>query len=94
MCLTAPSPPVYIGLQCTRAKRFNMQSPVIVITDRSIIACADNLIAAHGGDAARVARSRAEASRRVENVHDFCRWRHVERLIASLAASSVNATIH
>lgn len=69
-----------------------MDSPFIA--GRHALDEASDLIARFGDDAGLEAAVRAERSRDDGNVLRFCHWRHVERLIATLASNEVRGTIH
>jgi len=64
------------------------------VADRASFADATDLISAYGDDAGFEAAARAERSRDVGNVLNFCRWRQAERLILMLAARDTIGTIH
>ena len=55
---------------------------------------AAELIARFGAHAASEAAARADRSREVGNVEHFCRWRQIERLIATLAAGRSGRSLH
>lgn len=55
---------------------------------------ASELVARFGAEAAAVARARAEASRRVGNHIHFCRWREVERMLATFGEVAAGRTLH
>lgn len=69
-----------------------MNSPFI--NGRRALADASDLIERFGEEAALQAAVRAEASRDDGNVARFCHWRHIERIIATLACDEVYGTIH
>ncbi|WP_343346390.1 hypothetical protein WJT74_02350 [Sphingomicrobium sp. XHP0239] len=69
-----------------------MSLPFIV--DRAALEDATRLIDQHGAAAQLKAAAMAEASRRNENVHLFCHWRQIERVIAALATNVEGATRH
>ena len=64
------------------------------LPDRAAATDAADLIARFGIHAADEAASRAAHSRDVGNVHHFCRWRQIERMIVLLSADGVERTIH
>lgn len=69
-----------------------MDSPFI--HGRPALADASELIEVYGDDAALEAAVRAERSRNDGNVARFCHWRHIERVIATLASDEVRGTVH
>jgi len=66
----------------------------VFIADRVALSDADDLIARFGDDAALEAAARAERSRNEGNVHRFCHWRQIERVIAVLADDGAAGTLH
>lgn len=72
--------------------RSGMDSPFI--HGRGALADASELIERYGDDAGLEAAVRAERSRDDGNVVRFCHWRHIERVIATLADEEVRGTIH
>lgn len=62
--------------------------------DRSAVETAAELIAALGEDAVLEAADRAARSRDRGNVRMFCRWRQIERLIATLSCEEAVGTVH
>jgi hypothetical protein len=77
-----------------RRQRRTCVTPIPYVSDRAMLATATDLIARFGGEAAGEATARADRSRDLGNVHHFCRWRQVERLVALLTASEVTGTVH
>jgi hypothetical protein len=69
-----------------------MDSPFI--HGRPALDDASDLIERYGDDAGLEAALRAERSRDDGNVARFCHWRHIERLIATLASDEVRGTVH
>lgn len=55
-----------------------------VLADRSMVSDALVLLDHHGGTAGDEARTRARNARNQGNIHTFCRWRQIERLIGQL----------
>ncbi|MCA1654359.1 MAG: hypothetical protein LC656_09355 [Sphingomonadales bacterium] len=51
-------------------------------------------IGRYGDDAGFEAAARAHASRDAGNVVRFCHWRHIERVIATLASDEIVGTVH
>ena len=66
----------------------------IFIAGRSTLDDAADLLLSFGTDAVREAASRAEQSRKADNVLRFCHWRQIERVIVTLACDEPNGTIH
>ena len=66
----------------------------LFILDRATIDGATDLIDGFGMDAAREAESRAAVSRDRGNVHHFCRWRQIGRIVAVLTDDAVRGTVH
>ncbi len=64
------------------------------IHDRRTLDQAGELLSAHGNEAQNAARMRANESRDRGNIINFCRWRQIERLIASLEGSNEAETRH
>ncbi|HWT14016.1 MAG TPA: hypothetical protein VN231_14775 [Allosphingosinicella sp.] len=64
------------------------------LPDRAAAADAAELIARFGDYAASEAAARADRSRDIGNVHHFCRWRQVERIILLLAAGPAGHSLH
>jgi hypothetical protein len=64
------------------------------VADRNMVDVATDLIADLGKAAAPAAAARADQSRVVGNVTQFCRWRQVERLIVVLSSTKAVATVH
>ena len=64
------------------------------LPDPSAAADAAELITRFGDFAASEAALRADRSRELGNLVDFCRWRQIERLIQLLAAGRALHTIH
>lgn len=62
--------------------------------DRSVFDDAAALIAAFGDHACFEAAARAEKSRGLGNSVHFCRWREVERMIATLSETAAVGTVH
>lgn len=77
----------------TPAKGPTLQ-PHVHVHDRAAFAEATALIARFGELAASEAAQRAEHSRGVGNVVNFCRWRQIERTIHMLCADAVTGTVH
>jgi len=69
-----------------------MHSPFI--SARPALSDAADLIEQFGDDAGLEAAARAEASRDIGNVSRFCHWRHIERVIATLASEEVLGSVH
>lgn len=63
------------------------------IADRETLEAAVTLMSDHGQRAGLEAAVRADASRNRGNVMGFCRWRQIERLIATLSAPR-DGTLH
>ena len=68
--------------------------PLCYVADRSAVADADALIRAHGEAAGFEAAMRADACRGVGNHIHYCRWRHIERLIALMSVDHAWGTVH
>lgn len=66
----------------------------VYLPDRSAAADAAELIARFGAHAAGEAAARADRSRELGNLVNFCRWRQIERMILLLAANGSGSTIH
>jgi hypothetical protein len=64
------------------------------ITSRGALDDAMALIDEYGADAALAAAERAERSRDVGNLSNFCHWRQLERVVALLASGDVIGEIH
>ena len=64
------------------------------ISDRRVADAATALIGAHGVEAARQAALLADASRDCGNLHKFCHWRQVGRMIRALSHATGEATFH
>jgi hypothetical protein len=69
-----------------------MDSPFIA--GRRTLDEASELIDLFGDDAGFEAALRAERSRDAGNVHKFCHWRQIERVIATLSCDEVRGTVH
>ncbi|QHL90757.1 hypothetical protein GVO57_07830 [Sphingomonas changnyeongensis] len=67
---------------------------MLYVADRATLAAATDLLARFGDDAGFEAAARADRSRDLGNVIDFCRWRQVERLVLFLAAAETAGTVH
>ncbi len=65
-----------------------------IICDRAVADAATALIGAHGGDAQDRAADLAQASRERGNVHKFCHWRQVARMIDALSPGGSVTTLH
>lgn len=55
---------------------------------------ASDLIERFGDDAGFEAAVRAERSRDDGNVVNFCHWRQIERVIATLSSEEITDTVH
>lgn len=64
------------------------------INGREALADAALLLETYGDDAGFEAAARAESSRDKGNVHKFCHWRQIERVIVTLSDQEVRGTIH
>ena len=64
------------------------------VLDRKSWEEAADLMARFGDDAGFEAAARADSSRNLGNVRQFCRWRQIERLIVTLASDAVGGTLH
>ncbi len=64
------------------------------VIDRASVDIATTLIADLGTAARNEAAARADHSRSIGNVVQFCRWRQIERLILVLSSNKAVATIH
>ena len=64
------------------------------ISGRPAIADAAELIERFGEDAGREAAERAERSRDLGNVVQFCHWRHIEQVIQVLSCQEVRGSLH
>ena len=64
------------------------------INNRASLADAALLLETYGDDAGFEAAARAEASRDQGNVHRFCHWRQIERVIVTLSDREIRGTIH
>ena len=64
------------------------------IHGRLALADASDLIDRYGCEAADEAASRADRSRDDGNVVQFCHWRQIERVIATLSSDEVLGTVH
>ena len=64
------------------------------INGRIALSDAAELIERYGIDAACEAAVRAERSRDQGNVVQFCHWRQIERVIATLSSDEVLGTVH
>lgn len=62
--------------------------------DRRVADLAAEMMALFGDDAVGQAATRADASRDVGNLSNFCRWRDVERLIAHLSGDEAGQMLH
>ena len=69
-----------------------MDSPFIA--GRRALDEASELMELFGDDAGLEAAVRAERSRDAGNVHTFCHWRQIERVIATLSCDEVRGTVH
>ena len=66
----------------------------LFISGRTALAEASDLIDRFGDDAAYEAAARADRSRDDGNVLQFCHWRQIERVIATLSSDEVRGSIH
>lgn len=64
------------------------------LPDRAAASDAAELISRFGIHAASEAAARADKSRDVGNVVQFCRWRQIERMVVLLASGRGASTIH
>ena len=64
------------------------------INGRAALADAALLLETYGDDAGFEAAARAEDARDKDNVHRFCHWRQIERVIVTLSEREVRGTIH
>ena len=64
------------------------------ISGRPALADAADLMERFGDDAGLEAAARAESSRNNGNVIQFCHWRQIERVIATLGGEEVRGTVH
>lgn len=64
------------------------------LPDRSAASEAAELISRFGIHAASEAAARADKSRDVGNVVQFCRWRQIERMVVLLASGRGASTLH
>ena len=64
------------------------------INGRASLADAALLLETYGDDAGFEAAARAEASRERGNVHRFCHWRQIERVIVTLSDQEARGTVH
>ena len=64
------------------------------LADRGMFEGAAELIARFGIEAGHEAAARADRSRDLGNVVNFCRWRQIERLIVLLSAKEPFGTVH
>ncbi len=69
-------------------------SPMPYLSDRSSVQCATTLISEHGAAAGLEAAARADKSRTIGNVRQYCRWRQIERLILVLSGDHAISTVH
>jgi hypothetical protein len=69
-----------------------MRSPFI--HGRRALHDASELIERFGDDAGFEAAVRAERSRDHGNVVNFCHWRQIERVIATLSSDEITDTVH
>ncbi len=69
-------------------------TPLPYVADRAMVADATELLARFGEEAGFEAAARADRSRDLGNVVNFCRWRQIERLVLVLAEQDVTGTIH
>jgi hypothetical protein len=69
-------------------------SEAIYVHDRAVAQAATALIDSHGAQAAKEAHARANSSRNIGNVINFCKWRQVKRLITEMENRSSAATLH
>ncbi|MBB3763388.1 hypothetical protein [Sphingomicrobium lutaoense] len=66
----------------------------LFISGPAAVADAAQLIETYGDDAGLEAAARAEKSRSNDNIHRFCHWRQIERMIAAFARQDVSGTVH
>jgi hypothetical protein len=64
------------------------------LSDRKSVEAAHDLMTRHGDDAGFEAAAKADRSRDIGNVQNFCRWRQIERLIVLLASEKPVGTLH
>ncbi len=64
------------------------------LPDRTAMSDAADLIARFGDHAGQEAVARADRSRELGNVIEFCRWRQIGRMIILLTAGRGKATLH
>ena len=64
------------------------------VADRSIWEDACLLMSRFGADAGFEAAARADRSRDKGNLHRFCHWRQIERLIVHLDGDGAAETLH
>lgn len=69
-------------------------TPLPYVADRAMVADATELLARFGEEAGFEAAARADRSRDLGNVVNFCRWRQIERLVLVLAEQDVTGTVH
>ena len=69
-------------------------APLPYLSHRTQVIEATDLMRVYGALAAEEAAARAEGYREIGNVHRFCRWRQIGRLVAVLAAKKAVGTIH
>jgi hypothetical protein len=69
-------------------------TPFAAIHDRRAFDAASELIESFGDDAGYEAAARAERSRGLGNHIHFCRWRQVERMIATLTYPDAVGSLH
>jgi hypothetical protein len=66
----------------------------IYISSRVAVESASDLISRFGEDAGMEAAARAERSRDLGNLHHFCHWRQIERIVLLLANDESFGTLH
>lgn len=69
-------------------------TPLPYVADRAMVADATELLARFGEEAGFEAAARADRSRDLGNVVNFCRWRQIERLVLVLSEREVTGTRH
>ena len=69
-------------------------TPIAFVADRGCFADASDLIAVYGDDAGFEAAARADRSRDIGNLVNYCRWRQIERMIVLLATHEVVGSVH
>ena len=86
--------PRLLGLPNNRRGTGKALQSHVHLPDRTAISDAADLITRFGAHAADEAKVRADRSRELGNVVEFCRWRQIGRMILLLSAGRGSSTIH